>query len=675
MLSIYRLFFILIISASQAVMLMGCANDDVLFVLPADRPLQQSERAWSPDNFVVLAYHDVEDEDPDQTTLAVRTNRLVDQLAWLRENDYRPVSVDQILAASHGKAPLPAKAVLLSFDDGYSSFYTHVFPLLKAYQWPAVLAPVGKWLDTPPDQPVDYGGKLVDHSRFLTWAQVKEMSDSGLVEIASHSYDLHKGVLGNPQGNTQPAATTRIYDPIRKTYENDAQFSKRIENDVHAITSRLRDITGKQPRVWIWPYGGAGGTALNIVQENGYSVALKLGKGLTTIGNLESAPRVLVAYNPTIEEFAKSVTLTEDAQPLRVMHVDLDYVYDDDPEQMERNVGKLVQRVFDMGVNTVFLQAFADPDGDGLVKSLYFPNRHLPVRADLFNRVSWQLRTRADVEVYAWMPVLAFDLKPSMSRVQRWNAVDGKNAPDPEQYVRLSPFDPNVRQAVTEIYEDLAKSAVIDGILFHDDAVLSDHEDVSPPALKAYAAAGLPINIHQLQGNPDALERWTRFKSRALVAFTQNLAKHVRAIQEPNIKTARNIYAVAVLNPDSEAWFAQNLDDFLEAYDWTVPMAMPLMEGIPLDKADAWLGELVDTIRKRPGALKKTVFEIQARDWKQDQVNNQGHIPAEIMTQWLGVLQEHGAQSIGYYPDDFVSDQPPIKIMRPAISGAWYPHP
>ncbi len=52
----------------------------------------------------------------------------------------------------------------------------------------------------------------------------------------------------------------------------------------------------------------------------------------------------------------------------------------------------------------------------------------------------------------------------------------------------------------------------------------------------------------------------------------------------PQVKTARNIFALPLLEPESEAWFAQNLDDFLAAYDWTVPMAMPLMESVALRK-------------------------------------------------------------------------------------------
>ena len=92
------------------------------------------------------------------------------------------------------------------------------------------------------------------------------------------------------------------------------------------------------------------------------------------------------------------------------MHVDLDYIYDKNPEQVERNLGHLLDRIREMGVNTVYLQAFSDPDANGSADMVYFPNRYLPMRADLFNRVAWQISTRTSVNrVYAWMPLMAWN--------------------------------------------------------------------------------------------------------------------------------------------------------------------------------------------------------------------------------------------------------------------------
>lgn len=652
----------------------GHAKDIPVFVPPDQRPMQNTEKPWPANQFLALAYHDVEDVDPDQAFVSVRTDHLKEQFAWLRANGFQAVSVDQILEANKGGKPLPEKAVLLAFDDGYQSFYTHVYPILKAYNWPSVLAPVGKWMDTPKGQMVDFGGLPTKRERFLYWDQIGQMARSGIVEIGAHTDNMHFGTQANPQGNQQPIAAIRSYNKSAGQYETPEAYSARVQHDVKEITRKIREVTGKAPRVWVWPYGAASGTALNIVQDNGYSMALTLQDGPAAVNDLMSMPRLLVANDPQIQSFASAIAGMEADPIMRVVHVDLDYVYDPDPAQMDRNLGALIQRIADMQITTVFLQAYADPVGDGLVKSVYFPNRHLPMRADLFNRAAWQLENRAHVDVYAWMPVLSFDLSPDLARVERWNSETGTAAPATDQYLRLSPFDPEARKQIIEIYEDLSHAAIFNGILYHDDALLSDFEDASPVALAAYRDAGLPDTIEALRADPQTLQRWTRFKSRYLIDFTNTLTQHVRAIRGPDIKTARNIYAMPIMEPESETWFAQNLDDFLSTYDWTAPMAMPLMEGVAEDKADAWLDQMVDIVATRPGALNKTVFELQARDWRPTGgAEDSGHIDSAIMAHWMKRLQLRGARSFGYYPDDFTQNQPRLEIIRPAISHAWYP--
>ena len=648
----------------------ACAQQPAPYTPPAERPIAPNEAPWPKNHFLGIAYHDVEDRDPDQAVVAVRTERLIEQLAWLRENGYQAVSVDQILAARRGGPALPPKAVMLSFDDGYSSFYTRVMPILRAYHWPALLAPVGSWIDTPLNQPVDFAGTPRPRGEFLTWQQIREVSQSGLVEIAAHTDANHKGILANPQGNLEPAATTRSCDPKTNGYESEAQFQARMRADVAAISNKIRTVTGKAPRVWVWPYGAADGTSLAVVGEHGYEMALTLEDGLDDLGNLMNSPRFLVASDPDGEPCANSMVAVQTKAPMRVLHVDLDNVYDPDPAQQARNLDVLVQRVVDMGAGTVFLQAFADPKGDGLVHSLYFPNRHLPMRADLFNRVAWQLHTRAHASVYAWMPVLSFALDPKLPRVTRWDPKTGQVGPDPDQYKRLSPFDPKVRQIIGEIYQDLARVGPIDGILYHDDAVFNDFEDASPAALKAYAAQGLPDSIAALRADPAVMQRWTRFKSRYLIDFTHELTAKVRAIRGPQVLTARNIFAEPMLNPGSETWFAQNLDDFLQAYDWTAPMAMPLMEGQEVKTSNAWLEKLIATVKTRPGAMEKTIFELQAKDWRTQAAPD---ISAEQLAEWMGVLKRQGVTSFGYYPDNFLENSPDLKTIRPALSNQWNP--
>lgn len=668
-------FFLWVIGLAGLALLSACRSAaPVQFTPPQERPPAAMETAWPKHELLTLAYHDIQDGPPDQTFLSVSTDQLINQLAWLREAGFKAVSIDQVLAAHEGRAPLPEKPVLLTFDDGYKSFYSRVYPILKAYQWPAVLAPVGKWVDTPPGGKVDFGGLPVNRDRFLNWQNISEMYQSGLIEIAAHTNDLHFGTLANPQGNKEPAASSYRFNAQTQAYETPKHYRQRLSNDAKVIAAKIEKATGQPPRVWVWPYGSAGGTALQILGQEGYGIAMTLENGAGTVNALMNMPRMLLANAPALGDFASQAVRVDQPDLVRVAHIDLDYLYDPDPAQMDRNLGLLVQRIADLQITTVFLQAYADPAGDGLVKSVYFPNRWLPVRADIFNRVAWQLRNRAKVKVYAWMPVLSFDLSPDLDRVARWDpdTPQSRAQPDPKQYLRLSPFDARARKQIIEIYEDLARYAHFDGILFHDDAVLGDFEDASASALKAYQEAGLPGDIETLHNDPALMQRWTRFKTETLNQFTVELANRVKAVRGPQIRTARNIFAMPILQPESEAWFAQNLDDFLALYDYTAPMAMPYMEGIPPEQANAWLAALVDEIAKRPGALERTVFEVQARDWSKP---DSPFISGTVMAEWLTTLQSAGAKHFGYYPDDFIANHPPLAEIRPAISASWYPYP
>ena len=614
------------------------------FIAPKDRPQLEASKPWPQNQFLVLAYHDVEDDAADQRYLSVRTSALNEQISWLLHNGYHVISVQDILDAHDGKKTLPPKAVLLSFDDGYSSFYTRVWPLLQAWNVPALWAPVGSWVDTPENQKVNFGGLMTPRDRFATWDMVRELSRSPLIEIGSHTWASHYGIPANPQGSREPAIANRFYDKATGRYETDRQFNQRIGDDVRKVTDKITQVTGKAPRAWVWPYGAANGTSLAIARQQGYQLAFTLEDGLGNVQELGNIPRLLIAGNPSLKAFASTVSQVQEREPVRVMHVDLDYVYDPDPAQQTQNINRLIQRVYDMKISHVFLQAFADPQGDGRIKALYFPNRQLPVRADLFNFVSWQLQTRAGVKVFAWMPVLSFDLNPALPRLQCRDRSSGQLREATDPYIRLSPWDPQVRQQVTDIYEDLARYASFNGILFHDDAVLTDVDD--------------------------GPQTTTRQKSQLLIGFTHALSLAVKHIRGPQIKTARNMFALPILQPESEAWFAQNLDDFLAEYDWTVPMAMPLMESVPADESDAWLARLVKAVATRPGALDKTIFELQARDWDR---KPQRAVSDSQLAQWMRVLQLNGVKNYGYYPDNFINNQPDISRIRPVFSSYWYP--
>ncbi len=623
--------------------------------------------ALQADEYNVLCYHNVLDDplqDPEKFT--VSTAALVQQFAWLKANGYQVIDVDQLLAARAGSKPLPAKAVMLTFDDGYRSFYTHVYPLLKQFNFPAVLAIEGSWLRMKPGEKVPYEGHNYTRASFLTEEEIHEMVSSGLVEIASHSYDLHRGIPANPQGNLLPAAVSRLYNAQDNSYESDQDYLSRISSDLKANSDFIAQLSGRKPRVMVWPFGRYNGAVMEVAHSLVMPITFTLEDGVNSLKDQSlQVKRILIAHNTTVADLAEDLSMPLRPKPERVMHVDIDYIYDKDQAQQEKNLGKLLDRVKAMRISTVYLQAFADPDGNGAADSVYFPNRHLPMRADLFSRVSWQLKTRADVKVYAWMPLLAFEL-PSDNRLAGHRVKLNPGTEAKGGYPRLSPFDSEVRQLISEVYEDLAKNAIFDGVLFHDDATLNDYEDASQWALDYYHAKwGLPNSVTEIRSQPELFKKWTSDKTRFLIDFSLSLANITRQYQ-PHLKTARNIYAEVVLNPASEEWYAQSLPSFLQSYDYTAVMAMPFMENA--ERPMPWLKKLVQEVAKQPLALDKTVFELQSMDWR-----NSKPISSQVLANQMKLLRLQGVRNFGYYPDDFLNDVPNFKVIQPVFSLQDFP--
>jgi len=627
-----------------------------------------------------ICYHDVkiiDQGDLDVDQYAISPEHLLAQFEYIKANNFTPVSIDDLINAQKDDKTLPEKAVLLTFDDGYISFYSEVYPLLRLYNYPAVLAVVGSWLETSENEAVTYGNTQLDRAEFLSWRQMKEMQSSGLVEIASHSYDLHRGIQGNPSGNTQPAAVTRYYDQTTKQYESDVVYLERIKQDLTTNSLLIEKHLGTKPRVMVWPYGAYSRETKTIAAELGMEINFTLVEDKTTdLNDLTEVHRTIIGANPKPSDFAYLLNKEIEHDPTRVMHIDLDYVFDDNQQQLEQNLDLLIERVHQMDINTVYLQAFADDDGDGNVDALYFPNRHLPVKADLFNRVAWQLRTRAAVDVYAWMPVMAFDFgEKTFSELGVKEYKDGKLRSTEAAYRRLSPFNIKARTLINEIYADLGKYSKIQGLLFHDDAYFTDFEDFSVDAMDWYASHQIDENPQDILNNPELNFKLSEIKTDFLIDFTLELAETVRQYQ-PTILTARNMYARPVIAAESELWFAHNLEKFIAAYDTTAIMAMPYME--KAEDPALWLAQLVEVVSEREANLKKmsdaedlgkVLFELQSLNWEKGE-----YINADILHSQISYLLENGVNNIGYYPDDFLQNQPDITTIKSIFSLRTFPY-
>ncbi|GIK43281.1 MAG: hypothetical protein BroJett011_71140 [Chloroflexota bacterium] len=139
--------------------------------------------------------------------LSVTPDQFEAQLAYLRQEGYETISLEQLSLALSEKTTLPPKPIILTFDDGYRDHYEHAFPLLRKYSYTATFFVFTQPID---ENNVDY----------LSWDMVKEMHQAGM-EFGSHSY-RHSDLTGKDVDflvyeilGSKEAIEERIGEPVR----------------------------------------------------------------------------------------------------------------------------------------------------------------------------------------------------------------------------------------------------------------------------------------------------------------------------------------------------------------------------------------------------------------------------------------------------------------------------
>ena len=371
------------------------------------------------ERFISVAFHDVVDTPDELDSDAVTTDRLVAFFDFLRGEGWSAITLDDLARARRGQRRLPDKAILITFDDGYRSLYSRVFPLLLAYRIPVVSALVGEWLDAPPGATVQYAGKPVPRDNFIDWQQAREMQASGLVEFASHTYAQHREVPSNPQGNMTPALYTARYDPVLQTYESVEQFRQRLRDDIKRNNTLLERELGRRPRAMVWPYGRYSLEALSVIHAEGFEFALTLDDEPASTDRPLQIGRYLPTAGLTLADLVNDLRFLDRLPAAqRLIRIDTGTLWSPEPAEFDRRLGRIIEQIRTLGATAAVLDAFvADPLTGQL--SAWFPNPVLPVRGDALNRIAWQIRTRAGVS-----PVVDTRLADLTARMPRESVIE-----------------------------------------------------------------------------------------------------------------------------------------------------------------------------------------------------------------------------------------------------------
>src|SRR5207245_1968217 len=121
--------------------------------------------------------------------------------------------------------------------------------------------------------------------------------------------------------------------------------------------------------------------------------------------DLPVVPRILPHRSQSVASTITEVPFANQVQAaIRLVRLDPGRLPWRDPAAFETALGAALERVRALGVNRVIVDAGAR-GASGNLEAVWFPNRALPVKADVLSRIVWQLRTRAGVTVGVSLPV------------------------------------------------------------------------------------------------------------------------------------------------------------------------------------------------------------------------------------------------------------------------------
>lgn len=148
----------------------------------------------------VLMYHHVS---PSVGSLTTSPRRFASQLSWLARRGYTTVGAHEVAEFLAGR-PIPAKSIVLTFDDGYLDNWVYAHPALARYNMKALMFVVSGWLGAGSARPVDGMSNLpatYTHAEckqlvqagdtdavMARWSEVEAMQAAGTFEIHSHTH-------------------------------------------------------------------------------------------------------------------------------------------------------------------------------------------------------------------------------------------------------------------------------------------------------------------------------------------------------------------------------------------------------------------------------------------------------------------------------------------------------
>ncbi len=191
----------------------------------------------------VISYHKFSESRAD--LLTVKRSAFEEQMKFLKENEYRVITMDEFFDFLDLKRPIPKKSIVITIDDGWQSAYEIAFPILKKYGYPATL--------------FVYTDLIIPGGKTLSWDRLIEMSKSG-IDIQCHTKS-HRN-LGK-----------------RNDQESFREYFETIKKELTESSQIIRKRLHKDARYLAYPYGDTNHLVIAFLRKLGYRGAFTVERG------------------------------------------------------------------------------------------------------------------------------------------------------------------------------------------------------------------------------------------------------------------------------------------------------------------------------------------------------------------------------------------------------------
>ena len=223
----------------------------------------------------ILLYHSIAaTAAPRFARFVVRPADFAAQMEHLAAEGYQPITALDF-ARMRGVSDPTARAVVLTFDDGFSDFEAAVMPVLQAYRFPATLYVPTAYVGRTASWLRDCGE---DQRPILSWRALRDVASAG-VEVASHSHT-------HPQLDRLPPSVVR--DEVLRSRE------------------LLEDNLGSPIRGFAYPFGYWHRHVRSSVAAAGYFYACAVGESAAAVGaDILALPRLTVPGGMGMDGFSR----------------------------------------------------------------------------------------------------------------------------------------------------------------------------------------------------------------------------------------------------------------------------------------------------------------------------------------------------------------------------------